>query len=55
MKGIIADSITIRVGHGILTIPRQIDETLNGKNSSIQPEQIKEPIEEKEQTPNDSE
>lgn len=53
MKGMVADSITIRVGQGILTIPRNIDKAQKGKKSSIELEKLKDSIEVKEQTSNE--
>ena len=41
MNGTIADSITIRVGNAIMTIPRKINETKKSGPPSKQNEQLK--------------
>jgi len=41
MNGTIADSITIRVGNAIMTIPRKINDTKKSGPSSKQNEQLK--------------
>ena len=54
MKGFIADSITIRVGQGILTIPRKINVIQKGENSSVEFEELEHFMEPAEQISNDS-
>lgn len=41
MNGTIADSITIRVGNAIMTIPRKINDTKKSGPQSKQNEQLK--------------
>jgi hypothetical protein len=44
MNGTIADSITIRVGNAIMTIPRKINNTKKSGAPSDQKEQLKKQV-----------
>ena len=54
MKNTIAESIIIRVGQGIMSIPRVIEETEKNENPINELEQLKESLESKEPVTNDS-